>query len=109
LPRSTDKLNQIYKEFEAYIASGGDPSKFSSPEGSTIVINGNMIGVNVSVAGDLSDYIARASAIGMQVQASDTATGTVDALIPIDQLPALNMLTGTVGVQPIYRPVLRRF
>lgn len=109
LPRATDSLNRIYKEYEAYVAAGGDPSKFTSPEGGIIEIHGNMIGVNVSVAGSLTDYLAQATAIGMQVRASDTATGTVDALIPIDQLPALNALTGTVGIQPIYRPILMRF
>jgi hypothetical protein len=102
-------LNQVYLEYQSFIANGGDPANFTSPEASRIEVKGNLVGVDISVYGDLAAYEAAAAALGMQVQHVDAATGLVEGLVPIDQLAALTALTGTVSISPIYHPILSRF
>ena len=108
LPRSPAILNQLNLEYQSFIAGGGNPTNFTSNEASRIEVKGNLVGVDISVHGDLIAYETAVAALGMQVQHVNIATGTVEGLVPIDQLAAVTALTGTVSVSPIYRLILSR-
>jgi hypothetical protein len=107
IPKANDVLNEVYREYQSYLSSGGAPSSFTTSEASRIYIQGNLVGANISVVGDLATYEAQLTALGFQVTAVSTSTHSITGYLPIDQIPTVAQITETIGIAPIYKPILR--
>ncbi len=104
LAKAGQDLISLYQEYQTYLANDGVAGQFHSKQAGRLEIQGTNVGVDVNVYGDLNAYALAAARLGMKIGAIDTATGIVEGVVPIAQLPALVNVAGTVGVAPIYMP-----
>ncbi len=65
-----------------------------------------MVGVDVRPNGSLSALEAAVRSLGMTIESTDTATQTIEGLIPIAQLLNLASLPEVSSITPIIRPSL---
>jgi hypothetical protein len=70
-----------------------------------IEIQGTNVGVDVHMSGgNFSTFVSSLTNMGMQVRASDAATGTVEGLLPISQILDAAQDAQTLSISPIYLP-----
>ena len=93
-------LNSIYQEFLASDRSGS----FNPKEASLVRIEGTSVGVDIRGSGDLVAFSAALGRLGMEIQATDPQTGTVEGRLPIAQIPAAAQLAQTISLRPIFKP-----
>jgi hypothetical protein len=95
-------LDTIYEEY----VNGTLPPPSRRP--GQIEIQGNDVGIMIKVENpsDFATVVADAQALGMQVNASSTATDMFSGLLPISALPAVAQLPDAPIVVPIYVPSL---
>jgi hypothetical protein len=72
-----------------------------------LVVQGNLVGIDVSAAGDVSVLTGALVNLGMQVKATNATTRTVEGLFPIAQLPNLASLPGVSSIVPTYKLMTR--
>jgi len=98
-------LITIYKEFQQ---QQGSPT-FTSSQAGIVRIEGTNVGIDaVSNGGDFTGFVAQLTSLGMQIERTDAATGTVEGLLPIGQLPNAAQLPQTLSLNAIYSPRLSR-
>ncbi|MBX6314631.1 MAG: S8 family serine peptidase, partial [Isosphaeraceae bacterium] len=106
LAKAGQDLVSIYEEYQAFVQGGGG-GQFTSQKAGIIRMQGNLVGIDARGRGDVGDYTTALQKLGMQVQAVDPVNRIVEGMLPIDQLPAAVALPNTVGIDPIYKPILR--
>jgi hypothetical protein len=94
-------LDVIYQEFE-----NGTLPTTPSPSGH-IQIVGSDVGVMIRVnnPSDFDADVAAATALGMQINASDPANDMFAGLLLIAQLPAAAQLSDSPVIVPVYVPI----
>lgn len=107
LAKAGQDLITIYQEFVQFENNGGTGG-FVSSKASFVVIKGTNVGVDVhwNGSGDFNAYVASLTNLGMQIQATDSTSGTVEGLLPIAQLPGVAGMSQTKSLSPIYIPMM---
>jgi hypothetical protein len=109
LAKAGQTLIAIYMQYANYVKEhAGSDAGFTSSFSTLVSIRGNRVGVDVRGFGNFSTFVTSLSSAGMQITATDAATGTVDGFLPIANLLAVATMTQTVGLGPLYSPVHHR-
>ncbi len=88
-----------------YLQSTGSSSIASAS--SRLEVVGSSVGVDLRSSGDPNAFAAQLEALGMQVQNIDATTGTVEGLLPINQILAVAQTSNVVSMSGVYQPILR--
>lgn len=104
LAKGGQGLVELYVAYQAFVQGGGSGTFTPPPSAASIEIVGSDVGVDVRGSGDINAFAAALANLGMQVQATNAPTMTVEGLVPIAQLVNVAQLPQTIGLTPIYRP-----
>jgi hypothetical protein len=99
LAKAGEDLITIYEEFEQQ----GGGATFTSSEAAVVKIVGTSVGVDVhSSGGSFANLVSAMTALGMQIQTQNAASGVVEGLLPIGQLLAAAQNSQTLSLTPEY-------
>lgn len=102
LAKAGQSLIGVYQDYQEYVEAGAS-GPFSSKRADNVRIVGTNVAINVR-GPDLNDLVATLSQLGMQIQATDPNSRTVEGVLPISQLPTVAQLNKVTTVTPIYKP-----
>jgi len=101
LAKAGQDLLAIYQQYQQQ----GAGSTFTPSGAGGVKIEGTKVGIQAHMAnGNFTQYIASLDALGMQIDAQDPNTGTVEGMLPISQLPAAAQNSQTLSLSAIYTP-----
>jgi len=104
LAKAGQALITIYEAFQ----QGGAAALTSNGPGS-VMVQGTNVGIAAHMAsgGNFGTYVSSLVSQGMQIRAQDSASGTVEGLLPINQLVAVAQNQQTLSISPTYNPMPR--
>jgi len=98
LAKAGQVLITVYDEYKAQ----GAGSTFTSSQANLIDIEGTSVGVDIkSIGGDFNAFVSKLTGMGLKVRTSNAASGDVEGLLPIAQLPNVTQDAQTLSVSPI--------
>jgi len=101
LAKAGQDLLAIYQQYQQQ----GAGSTFTPTGVGGVKIEGTKVGIQAHMAsGNFTQFIASLNALGMQMDAQDPNTGTVEGMLPISQLPAAAQNAQTLSLSPILNP-----
>ncbi len=104
LAKAGGELITVYRDF-LQSPQGGPINTSLRP---FLQFRGNSVGVDVKGFGDFNTFQAALRNVGMDIQFTDPTRKIVEGYLPVASLPAVASLAQTVGIDPIFKPIVRQ-
>jgi len=103
LAKAGQELINLYLDYQAFKAAGGEGT-FRSTHAPSIQVVGNNVRIDVKGASGTASALA---GLGMNIESNDPRTGIIEGLLPIAQLPNAAQLSQVTMIGPVHYPRTR--